>query len=458
MIRKLVTIIVFFTLTEFTSLLVGFAFGQEGSVAKQLSLNDCIKIALERNTTVLQSQYQAESQDAKVLSAYGNLLPSFSATGQFAYTDQRSPVGYRSFQGILIPTSGGITINRQYSAGVSADYTLFDGFSNYATVNQANSASQSADLGFDRSKQTGAYQTTVNYLSVFNARDQLKIWQDNVARDLQQLETIKEQNSVGSASLAQVYQQQSQVAADEYSLVQAKNNYDLAQSTLKFFLGIPVTDSVVFADSTVRSDIDTTVFIQINQQFSQTAGVIDKAIQERPDYQAAVANLNASKSSLTIAEAAYSPVIGLTASYGLSGPQTNTISDNKSFYGGLSISLPIFNGFQTQSNIQAADIGVKSSEQSLDNTRRQVQLDVYQALLNLYSSEKQYEAGVNSVAYAKINLETEQEKYTIGGATLLDVLTANAQYTLALSNKVIAAYAYIQAKQQVEYAMGTMNY
>jgi outer membrane protein len=451
MIKKLVIICATFVLTS-------LAFGQENNGPRQLSLNDCIKVALERNTTVLQSQYQAESQDAKVLSAYGGLLPSLSASGAFAYTDQRSPVGYRSFQGILIPTSGGITINRQYSAGVTADYTLFNGFSNYATVNQANSAGQAGDLGFGRSKQTGAYQTTVNYLAVFNARDQLKISQDNLARDQQQLETIKEQNTVGSASLAQVYQQQSVVAADEYSLVQAKNSYDQAQASLKFFLGIPVTDSVVFADSTVKSNIDTTEFIQINQQFSQTAGLIDKALQARPDYQAAVATLNASKSSLTIAEAAYSPIIDLSATYGLSGPQTSSITDNKYFSGGLSISIPIFNGFQTQSDIQAADVAVKSSEQTLDATQRQVALDVYQALLNLNASEKGYEAAVNAVASAKINLETAQEKFRIGGATLLDVLTANAQYTQALSNQVIAAYTYVQAKKQIEYAVGIINY
>ena len=452
MIRKLVPICAIFVLTS-------IAFGQNNNTPKQLSLDDCIKIALARNTTVLQSQYTAESQDAKVLSAYGGLLPTLGASGEFDYNDLHSPAGSYVYGSTVVQT-GGISISRRYSAGVGANYTIFNGFANYATVNQANSASEAADLGFGRSKQTGAYQTTVNYLLVFNARDQLKINQDNLARDQQQLETIKEQNSVGSASLAQVYQQQSVVAADEYSLVQAKNTYDQNQASLKFFLGIPVTDSVVFADSTVKSDIDTTEFIRVNQQFSQTAAVIDKALQVRPDYQAAVANLNASKSNLTIAEAGYSPVISASLQYGVYGPElaNNEISQNKNLSGALSISLPIFNGFQTQSNIQVADVAVKSSEQTLDAAQRQVALDVYQALLNLNAQEKGYEAAVNAVAAAKINLETAQEKFRIGGATLLDVLTANAQYTQALSNQVIAAYTYIQAKKQIEYAIGTINY
>jgi len=444
MIKKFVSVIVPF-------ILAAPAFGQNSTSLRQLSLNDCINIALARNTTVLQSQYQSESQDAKTLNAYGGLLPTVSASGQFQYSQTQGVI----IGGAYFPL---VSTSRRYYAGLAANYTLFNGFANYATVDQANSASQAADFSFGRSKQTGAYQATVNYLAVFNARDQLKISQDNLARDKRQLETIKEQNSVGSASLAQVYQQQSVVAADEYSLVQAKNNYDQAQASLKFFLGIPVTDSATFADSTIESNIDTTEFIQVNQKFSQTADVIDKALQVRPDYQAALANVNASKSSLTVAKAAYSPTITLFTQYGTNGPEPKTVYQNKGFYGGFSVSLPIFNGFQTQSSIQQADVAVKSSEQTLDATQRQVALDVYQALLNLNASEKGYEAAVNSVASAKINLETAQEKFRIGGATVLDVLTANAQYTQALSNRVIAAYTYIQAKKQIEYATGTLTY
>jgi outer membrane protein len=450
MIRKITIASVVFFLTSFA-----FAQNNNSNVTRSLSLQDCIKIALERNTSVLQSQYQAESQNAKVLSAYGGLLPSLSASGQFQYS-------YNQTQGVIV---GGVYLpiittstQRRYGAGVSADYTLFNGFANYAAVNSAVSAGQAADHSYQRAKQTAVYQATQNYLAVFNARDQLKISQDNLKRDQQQLESIKEQNSVGSASLADVYQQQAVVSADEYALVQAQNAYDQAQAALKFYLGIPVTDSVTFADSTIKTEIDTTEFMRVNQEYNQYAGLLDKALELRPDYKAAIENLNSSKSSLSIAKAAYSPTISLFGQYGINGPQTSALNQNKSFYGGLTISLPIFNGFQTQSNIQTAGVAVKSSEQTLDATRRQVQLDVYQALLNLNAAEKQYEAGVNQVASAKINLETAQEKYRIGGATLLDVLTANAQYTQALSNQVNAAYNYIQAKQAMEYAIGTINY
>ncbi len=451
MLKKLMTLGVIFVFGA-------VAFAQQGDAEKQLTLQNCIDIALQRNTNVLQAQYQSQSQDAKLLSAYGALLPTVDATGQFQYQYNQIQSGV-TVGGVLIPLTAK-SISRRYAAGIGANYTLFDGTANIAGLNMVQSQSKSAGLSYTRAKQTAVYQTTQQYLAVFNARDQLKISEDNLKRDQRQLEQIKESNSVGSASLADVYQQQAIVSGDEYALVQAKNNYDQSQANLKFFLGIPVSDSVIFADPAVSSSIDTTQFEQENARYRQIAALLDKALESRPDYEAALENVNASKSSLTIAKAAYSPTIAAFAQYGINGPGLGSgdLSQNKAFYGGLTVTLPIFNGFQTQTNIQVADVNLKSAEQTLDATRRQVQLDVYQALLNLYSSEKGYESAVNAVAYAKINLETAQEKYKIGSGTLLDVLTANAIYTQDLSNQVVAAYTYIQAKQQVEYALGTINY
>lgn len=432
------------------------AFGQQGSIGKQLTLQDCINIALHRNTSVLQSGYQSQSQGAKLLSAYGALLPSLSADGSFSYQYNQIQSGV-TVGGVLIPLTA-TSISRRYSAGVGASYTLFDGMANFAGLNLVKSQSMSASLDFDRAKQTAVYQTIQNYLSVFNARDQLRIGEENLKRDQRQLEQIKESNSVGSASLADVYQQQATVSGDQYSLVQYKNAYDQAQANMKYFLGIPVEDSVTFVDAGINSDVDTTEFSQLNAKYSNSATLVKKALDDRPDYKAALENVNASKSSVAIANAAYSPTISAFANYGINGPATSSINQNKSFYGGLQISLPIFNGFQTQTNIQVAHINLKSAEETLDATKRQVQLDVYKALLNLYAAEKGYESAVNAVAYAKINLETAQEKYKVGSGTLLDVLTANAIYTQDQSNQVVAAYTFVQAKMQVEYASGTIKY
>ncbi len=449
MIKKLMTLGIIFVF-------VPMAFGQQEGAAKQLTLQDCIDIALHRNTTVLQSQYQSQGQSARLLSAYGQLLPSVSATGDFSYQYNEIKSGVQ-VGGVIIPLTA-TAISRRYSASVGANYTLFDGMANFAGLDLVKSQSASTSLTYDRARQTAVYQTIQNYLAVFNARDQLKISEDNLKRDQRQLEQIKESNSVGSASLADVYQQQAVVSGDEYSLVQAKNAYEQAQANLKFFLSIPVSQNVDFSDPKVSSSIDTTQFSALNAKYSDVPVLVERAIDSRPDYKAALENVNASKSQVAIANAAYSPTLSAFANYGINGPGTSTINQNKSFYGGLELSLPIFNGFQTQTNIQVADINLKAADQTLDATKQQVQLDVYKALLNLYSSEKGYESAVNAFAYAKINLETAQEKFKVGSGTLLDVLTANALYTQAESNQVVAAYTYIQAKMQVEYATGTIKY
>ncbi|MGC8652664.1 MAG: TolC family protein [Candidatus Kryptoniota bacterium] len=422
---------------------------------RKMTLQECISIAARQNANVLQAEFQAETQDAKLLSAYGNFLPSLSASGQFSRQDNTFQTQV-FIQGIPISTSGR-NIANNYSGGLSASYTFFDGFANIGNLNLARKGSEAYSFNYKRARQSAIYQATQLYLTVLQDRELMKVSEDNLKRDQRQLEKIKTSYSVGSASIADVYSQETAVSNDKFQLVQAQNNYENAQANLKFFLGLNVAEKIDFVDPTLASEIDTTEFARVNQQFSRVAELLEKAYESRPDYIASRLNVEASEAQKTVAKAMYYPTVSGFAQYNLSGTQINQVDQNKRFYLGLSISLPIFNGFQTQSQIDQANVAVKSAQQNLDVVRRQVQLDVYQALLNLHAAENQYEAALNGVQSAKLSQQTAEEKYNIGSGTLLDLLTANAQYTIALSNRVQAAYAYINAKKAVEFALGIIN-
>ena len=137
MIKKLMTLGIIFVF-------VPMAFGQQEGAAKQLTLQDCIDIALHRNTTVLQSQYQSQGQSARLLSAYGQLLPSVSATGDFSYQYNEIKSGVQ-VGGVIIPLTA-TAISRRYSASVGANYTLFDGMANFAGLDLVKSQSASTSL------------------------------------------------------------------------------------------------------------------------------------------------------------------------------------------------------------------------------------------------------------------------------------------------------------------------
>ncbi len=77
----------------------------------------------------------------------------------------------------------------------------------------------------------------------------MKVQQDNVKENQKNLETITERNKLGAATLADVYAQQVQEGNAELALIQAKNNYEIAKSTLFSYLALNVLEDYSLTDS-----------------------------------------------------------------------------------------------------------------------------------------------------------------------------------------------------------------
>jgi outer membrane protein len=439
-------------------LAVAPALSQEAdqSAAKPITLDQAVQIALEKNTSVLTAQYTLEGQQSAVTAAYGNLLPSVSANGTWQRARRETETAF--IQGLGNVAYHQSSTTNAFNTSIGASVLLFNGFANYANLNKATSNAVSAEHTSDRTRQGVVYQVQSLYFNLLRNEELLKVSEDNLKRSRRQLEQIKESNRVGSKSIADVYRQQVQVGNDELALIQAQNNYDKARADLVFSIGLSVTNRYDFHDPSVKPDVDTTEFQAVNEQYKDYRLLVNGALAVRPDYLSAIENVNAANSSVTVATGGHFPSISGFVSYGLNSAELSSLNNNRSLLWGLNVSFPLFNGWQTTNQVQQAKVSLKTAEEQLSQTERQVQVDIMKSLLDLEASEKQVEVTVNSVLSASEDRRIAEEKYNLGAGTLLDLLTANANYTLALSNKVNAAYDYFLAKKQLEYNIGRIRY
>lgn len=430
-------------------LTAGFAFGQ-----KALTLNEAVNIALQRNTTLQKSKNNLTTALEVEKTAYGQLLPSLSASGGWSWNRTESKGG-----GSVNVYGGSIAVqtneSRYFNAGVSTDWTLFDGMANLSTMYQAKNSLESTKLTLEKVKQDVIFQTMSYYYDVMNNEVLLKVKDEDLKWNIKQLETITERNKLGAVTLADVYAQQVKVGNAELAIVQAKNTYETSKSNLLYFLGLDVLENYTFQNPIAdQKPVDE----KFSGNYSDIGDLVAKALKSRSDYLSLKYDLQNSYESIVQAKAGHLPRLSNSMSFGYSGNSVSSMFDTKRYSVGLNLSIPIFSGWSVENRVEAAKVAAMNKEIDVTDLERDIKRNIQKNYLDLQAAEKRLEVTRKNVTAAEENRKIEAEKYSLGSGTLLNVLIANTDYTTAQTNLVNAQFEYARLKAQIMYFLGVLDY
>ena len=439
-----------------TALFGPILYGQSNN----LTLDQATKVALDHNLSVVQADANIGSAQAAVTAAYGGYLPSLFASGTWNRyaTDKASSTNTSIGGGTFVLPPSKSTIN-QFGTGISANLTLFDGFNRQGLVGSATARSVSAEQTASRTRQSIVYQTQSAYLNILRNDQLVKVADENLKRDNKQLERITESARVGASAQADVYRQQSIVAADEFALIQAQATYDKSKADLVDLVGLDVGTEYTFNDPSISLDITRSQLDSTASLYKDFRALQQRSLAARPDYRSAAEGLNAASSGVTSAKSTYFPSVNASAGYSLgTADALSNLSDSKTINWGLRISWTLFDGFSTNANVQSAIANRRIAEITLTQTERDIYAQLKKALLDFEAARKQYEVSQEGVKSATEDRKIAEEKYNLGAGTLLDLLTANAGLVQAQVNLVNSVYNYITATRNVDYTIGERVY
>jgi len=120
----------------------------------------------------------------------------------------------------------------------------------------------------------------------------------------------------------------------------------------------------------------------------------------------------------------------------------------------LSLSVPIFNGFQREANIVNADANYQSAQAKLRDARLGLDASLIQTLTALDAAAAQIDVARTTVAAAQEALRMQRERYRLGASTIVDLLTAETTLNQAEVGLVQARYNYLIARAQLEALVG----
>ena len=230
------------------------------------------------------------------------------------------------------------------------------------------------------------------------------------------------------------------------------------QRKISYFISVlDILQEYEFSDSLSASEreILNSNLLQSSQDITE---LVDKALNQRFDYQSAKLNFESSKDAVNIAQGGHWPSLSADGNYSWFGNTLDEIDKNKNLQFGLSLNLPIFLGWSVSNRVQVAEVQSKISEIELNDLERDIKRQIKTNFLDLQAAQKALVVSENNISAARENLKIEEEKYALGSGKLLDVLIVNSRYTTALTDLLNAQFAYIVLSQQLRYYIGVLDY
>jgi outer membrane protein len=423
----------------------------------QLTLDQAIKIALQKNTGLISQENELAKGESGVDAAYGNFLPDLNAYGSWDWNRVEEAGRTSNVNGVNFTFPASKSESRSYGVGASSNVVLFDGLSNFASLSRSKNSLEAIKLSIEGKKQEVVFQTINLYYSVVESDQLLKVREEDVKQQQKNLETIEERNRLGSLTKADVYQQQVQLGNAELEVIRASNILETAKSNLLYYLGLDVLEKYTYSESLTAKEL-TILDTDINTDYTKLNDLVNQALANRRDYLAQKLTLDSFNDNVTIANSGHWPRLSGNAGYGSFANTVGDIFNSHNFSAGLTLSIPIFSGFATQNTIQIAEVDAMNYELQVSDTERLIKQNLQKTFLDLEAAKKALLVTEKNVKAAEENLKIEQEKYNLGAGKLLDVLIASTGYQNATTNYINAQFYYIRLSEELKYNLGVLDY
>ncbi len=416
------------------------------------TLPEIIEIAMNQNLDVLSSKALITASNSSIKSAFGSYLPNVSYT--MGYSRQLNTAGGQTVNvgGQIIPL--GETPPNSYNMGVSAGMYLFDGFNREANFTSAQTNFEKAKLSFEQTKNFIKINVIRKYFDYALKKQVVEFRKDNLDKGKKELESIKAKNEVGQIPITIVYSKEADLGSLELELAKSENDLNLSRVSLLSFIGLEPIQNADFVTEIERFKTDETEIQNFRKSVGNYQDAVKNALKNRKDYQASLKSLEYYNAQTRIARSYYFPKLQLGGGWSWSNNEFVDFSNKGRSYIGLNLSVPIFDGFATNTQIQFSEYNYKVQEYQKINLERTIATEIEQAFLNLEASEKQIKIAEKSAFASEMNLKVLQERFNVGTASIMDLITANNLYINSKINYISSLYYYLLAQKDIEYFIG----
>lgn len=445
-----------------------------------LTLEDCIKRALQNGFAIEIQRYNPSMAKDSVEIARGAFTPVLTASGSQSHINT-GPVqaipgnrqDSRDFRlGVTEQFQTGTTVNVSTDLGrsygnqallnnlynvtynsdlsVSLTQPLLRGFGTAVTtanLNRAKIGQTRAGFDFRAGALDIIQQTEGAYYNLVYAREQLSVFRVSLSLANRLLEEAQAKKTVGTATDIDVLQAQVGVANAQSNVLSGEKSVQDTADALLAIIG--------------RFELDAPLGVAKFEDFTGQLPVIASsyqlALKNQPDYISAKMQLDQLKLDLSVAKDALKPTLNLDGALGFNGVQGSTSDainsainrDNNSWQLGLTLNYPLGRVSdkaryrQSLSTLEQQTLAVRQLEQS-------ILVQVRSAVRTVETNTEKVKIAALAAEFSSKQYDLESARFAAGLATSRDVLqtqsdlqnarVAELQARITLQNSISALH------------------
>lgn len=414
--------------------------------ARKLTIDDCVRIALTNNPTILTNIASIRQASGAYITQRAGLLPTIGVVAPNAYqfTDGTVNRGLGS-----IGTSQQDSIYQTWNVQLAGSQLLFDGWKTASLTAAAKLNEQIAYFTLRQSIDSVIAQVIQQFYTVVLDRALVIANEQQVALYQTQVTDQQSRYDAGTVPRFNVLQAQVQLANAMPPLIQAKNNLRIALFQLVQLIGLNYPNL-----QNVEIPFDVVGELDFRPIKADSNASIHTALLRNPQLKAQRLSILAAAKQITAAIAGWIPTVNANGGYqeeGFFGQQLN--EKLHGWFVGGSFNWAIWDSLATYGNVKQAKASMASYKATYDNGVRQVILQVQQAISNLKQAAETIDSQKATVEQSVEALRLARERLDAGAGVQLDVINAQVQLLQAQTNVLQALYSYIAAKAQYAQAL-----
>ncbi len=441
--EKIISIVLALFLSSF---LIALPAQSQATNGRRFSLQDAVRLAMKQNPDLKTARLEVEKSDARVREAWGNALPSLDISGTYTRT-LKAPIFFASFNDQPVEIEMGFP--HALNMALTGKQILFNA-AVIAGVGAAHVYSEMAKDLYESKQLETVTKVRKAYYTALLAREVINMMHSSLRNAEDNLKNVLLMRKQGIVSEYDELRASVQVDNLRPDVIRSENNYALSLDALRSAIGMELDENFEIADSLALEAIDD----------SLVARAEELAMGSNPNLSAINRQIDLNGAMTSAERSNYLPTVAAFGQYQYQAARSDiNFSANDlipSTQVGITVSMNIFQGLQTRSRVEQAQLEQEKSVEQKASLERTVRTGVHSVVGNIRQARKRVEAQERTVESAEQGYKIVTARFLASAATQLEVNDAQLALTQAKVNRVQAVYDYLTAAADLDQLIGRL--